>query len=101
MNIIAKAIGCGFVALSLSSFAAPMSVKYTCAKGTNVQATYNGNRARVVVNGRIYLMTQAISASGVRYIGGGYTWWSKGNKADLYWGLNLRTMKSVDSCTER
>jgi membrane-bound inhibitor of C-type lysozyme len=46
-------------------------------------------------------MSQAASASGVRYIGGGYTWWTKGNKADLYWGLNLRTMKSVDSCTER
>jgi membrane-bound inhibitor of C-type lysozyme len=102
MNIT-KVIGCALAAVMLSSGvqAATMSVKYSCAKGTKVQASYNGNRARVVVNGKIYLMTQAVSASGVRYIGGGYTWWTKGNKADLYWGLNVRTMRSVDSCTER
>jgi membrane-bound inhibitor of C-type lysozyme len=81
--------------------AASMSAKYTCTQGSKVQATYNGNRARLVLNGRVYLMTQAISASGVRYIGGGYTWWTKGDKADLYRGTNLNTMKSLDSCRER
>jgi membrane-bound inhibitor of C-type lysozyme len=89
-------------ALTISSVtAASMGAKYACTNGSRVQATYNGDKARLVLNGRVYLMTQAMSASGVRYIGGGYTWWTKGDKADLYRGTNLNTMKSLDSCRER
>jgi membrane-bound inhibitor of C-type lysozyme len=102
MKHIATALVLAFGTLTVSSVtAASMTAKYACANGSKVQATYNGNKARLVLNGRVYLMTQAISASGVRYIGGGYTWWTKGDKADLYRGTNLNTMKSLDSCTER
>jgi membrane-bound inhibitor of C-type lysozyme len=102
MNI-GQIIGGGLVVLAVSSSvqAATMSVRYTCTKGTKVQASYNGNRARVVVGNKVYLMTQALSASGVRYIGGGYTWWTKGNTADLYWGTNTRGLRSVDFCRRR
>ncbi len=102
MKHIATALVLAFGTLSISHvMAASMGAKYTCTNGSRVQATYNGNKARLVLNGRVYLMTQAVSASGVRYIGGNYTWWTKGDKADLYRGTNLNTMKSLDSCRER
>jgi membrane-bound inhibitor of C-type lysozyme len=102
MKHIAAALVLALGTLTISSVsAASMGAKYACTNGSKVQATYNGNKARLVLNGRVYLMTQALSASGVRYIGGGYTWWTKGDKADLYRGTNLNTMKSLDSCRER
>jgi membrane-bound inhibitor of C-type lysozyme len=99
-TMIAAVFAVGAILVSSVS-AAPTTVKYACAKGSKVQVTYNDNKARLVLNGKVYLMTQALSASGVRYIGGGYTWWTKGSTGDLFWGTNLRTMRSLDSCRER
>ncbi|NJK44007.1 MAG: lysozyme inhibitor [Pleurocapsa sp. SU_196_0] len=100
-KIVAVGILSLVTVLGSSVAAAPTTVKYTCQRGSKVQVTYNGNRARLVLNNKVYLMTQTSSASGVRYIGGGYTWWTKGNTGDLYWGTNLNTMKSLDACRER
>ena len=65
---------------------------YLCANGQVVQAQYD-NRADgsddsivsagqdgafVYINGRGIRMLQGASANGVRYIGGGYQWWTRG-----------------------
>ncbi len=42
-----------------------------------------------------------ILGSGARYVGGGYTWWSKGKEGTLFKGGNLETMKTVDACLEK
>ena len=63
----------------------PDAVTYLCADGRVVQAEYpdkddpvGGNSARVVIDGQSVRMVQGVSASGVRYIGGGLQWWTRG-----------------------
>jgi membrane-bound inhibitor of C-type lysozyme len=77
------------------------TAQYICAKGTRVQATYTGQQARVTVGGKVLQMTTARSASGARYVGDGYTWWTKGPNADLYRGTDPATLTRLDSCRER
>jgi membrane-bound inhibitor of C-type lysozyme len=84
---------------------APFKVAYKCEKGTRVQVIYlnnaQGSFATVIVNGVKLKMQTAISASGARYVGTGYTWWTKGNEATLFKGTNLETMTNLDSCLEK
>lgn len=52
---------------------------YLCDDGASVEATYpTQDTARIVYNGQIINMTIARSASGARYTGDGWEWWSKG-----------------------
>ncbi len=67
-------------------------INYLCADGQVVQAQYDNrtdgsgdaimsagqNRAYLYVNGQGIRMLQGASANGVRYIGGGYQWWTRG-----------------------
>nr|WKF58894.1 Membrane-bound lysozyme inhibitor of C-type lysozyme [Paraburkholderia busanensis] len=67
--------------------------KYTCATGKILQVTYwnasNGQSfALVPVKGQQLLFVNTLSASGVRYQAGIYTWWTKGPRADLYDATN-------------
>ncbi len=77
------------------------TVRYACDRGSRVQATYTGQHARVILNGRALEMDTARSGSGARYVGGGYTWWTKGKNADLYKGVHLATIRAVDHCKAR
>lgn len=76
----------------------PAVVRYVCEGGTRLEATYTGQRASVVVNGREVEMTVQPSASGARYVGGGRTWWTKGDAADLYRGTLPGALTALDSC---
>jgi len=63
--------------------------RYTCATGKTFRVTYLGAKngqsfALVPVSGRTLLLVATIAASGVRYQGDRYTWWTKGPRADLY-----------------
>jgi membrane-bound inhibitor of C-type lysozyme len=63
--------------------------RYTCANGKTFKVTYlnaaNGQSfALVPVSGRTLLLVATLAASGVRYQGDRYTWWTKGPRADLY-----------------
>jgi membrane-bound inhibitor of C-type lysozyme len=100
VHIISKAVFCSWIIFSGVS-AAPTLVKYSCTNKARVQVTYNGDSARLVFNNKIYLMKSAISASGARYIGGGYTWWTKANEGSLFRGTNLETMQSIARCKEK
>jgi membrane-bound inhibitor of C-type lysozyme len=62
---------------------------YLCANGQVVQAQYEDTSesnvmnpvqsgAFVYIDGRGIRMLQGASANGVRYIGGGYQWWTRG-----------------------
>ncbi|MDY0131627.1 MAG: META domain-containing protein [Desulforegulaceae bacterium] len=52
---------------------------YLCDNGVRVQVEYpTQNTARIVYNGQTINMTIAESASGARYTGDGWEWWSKG-----------------------
>ncbi|MBN3857296.1 lysozyme inhibitor [Paraburkholderia sp. Ac-20340] len=62
---------------------------YTCADGKTFKVSYlnaaNGQSfALVPVDGRKFLLVGVVAASGVRYVGAKYAWWTKGPGADLY-----------------
>ncbi|MCX7514068.1 MliC family protein [Frateuria sp. STR12] len=52
---------------------------YHCADGRVVQASYpDSEHALLVMAGKPYRLTIALSASGARYVGDGWQWWTKG-----------------------
>ncbi|GAA0642361.1 MliC family protein [Brevundimonas lenta] len=53
-------------------------VTYTCDNGKTLVATYTGENASVVYDGKTHAMTTVISADGARYQGDGLQWWTKG-----------------------
>lgn len=54
-------------------------ISYRCADGRTVQARYVGSdRAELVVDGALHRLAIARSASGARYTGDGWQWWTKG-----------------------
>lgn len=54
-------------------------VRYTCEDRTTVDAHYpTVDTARLRHSGRTIELTRAISASGARYVGDGWEWWTKG-----------------------
>lgn len=62
---------------------------YTCADGKTFKVSYlnatNGQSfALVPVDGRKLLLVGVVAASGVRYVGDRYAWWTKGPGGDLY-----------------
>ena len=66
----------------------PDAVSYLCANGQVVRAEYpdsdddsmGSNSTRLTVDGRSVRMVPGVSASGVRYIGGGLQWWTRGRQ---------------------
>lgn len=53
------------------------AVGYACESGKVVTATYpDTETARVSYDGRDYVLTSAVSASGARYVGQGLEWWT-------------------------
>lgn len=68
---------------------APMTRTYQCDGGKSLQVTYwnssNGQSfALVPVEGKPLLFADTLAASGVKYDAGHYTWWTKGDRGDLY-----------------
>lgn len=53
--------------------------RYLCEDGSAVEAVYpDVNSARIRYKGQSIEMKLAVSASGARYTGGGWQWWTKG-----------------------
>ena len=77
-----------------------LTVQYTCAGGARVQATYTGAHARVTVKGQVLEMTMGRSASGERYMGGKYIWWTKGHTAELYREESPGQLTSLRQCQQ-
>ncbi|NHN36171.1 META domain-containing protein [Pseudomaricurvus alcaniphilus] len=66
---------------SLRGFESTQSALHTyfCDDGATVKATYpTKDKARIVYKGQTFDTTITQSASGSRYTGGGWEWWSKG-----------------------
>ena len=71
------------VLAALPLFAAadePKTVQYTCAEKQTLTVMYTGaKKASVTYLGSTYKMKRDASADGVRYVGKGMQWWSKGD----------------------
>jgi membrane-bound inhibitor of C-type lysozyme len=62
---------------------------YQCDAGQSLTVTYWNTQAGqsfavLSVQGRPMLFVDTIAASGVKYVAGRYTWWTKGEHGDLY-----------------
>ena len=56
-----------------------MGTKFNCTDGSVVEAWYpTPKTARIRLHGEIISMNSVVSASGTRYVGGGWQWWTKG-----------------------
>ena len=76
---------------------------YQCSDGSLVEASYpTTDTARIIHQGRSVEMTIAVSASGTRYVGGGWEWWTKGTTeamlAPLAEGEDIASAQRVN-CT--
>lgn len=86
--------------LSVPALAGPLAIPqiqidkaidavYRCPGGRSFKVTYwnasNGQSfALIPLQGKPTLLVSTMSADGVRYQSGFFTWWSKGRGADLY-----------------
>lgn len=61
------------------------TITYRCSDGSAIEARYRtSDGANITYLGQSIEMTTAVSASGSRYVGGGWEWWTKGmNEARL------------------
>ncbi len=74
--------------IDLPGAAERQTVAYSCDGDRKVTAEYvnaGANSLAIVKLGdETVLMVNVLSASGARYAGQQYVWWTKGNSADLY-----------------
>ncbi|RAO74863.1 MliC family protein [Dyella jiangningensis] len=62
---------------------------YQCQGGKSLQVSYFNQRdgqsfAILTVGNKRLLFVDTVAASGVKYMAGRYTWWTKGERGDLY-----------------
>lgn len=62
---------------------------YQCEGGQSLTVTYWNSQAGqsfalLPLDGKPMLFVDTIAASGVKYMAGRYTWWTKGERGDLY-----------------
>jgi len=74
--------------IDLPAPAERQTMSYVCSGDRKVTAEYinagSSALAIVTVGGETLLMANVLSASGARYAGQQYVWWTKGNAADFY-----------------
>lgn len=63
--------------------------QYQCQGGKTLKVTYynaHGGQslALLLVKDQAMLFVDTLAGSGVKYVAGPYTWWTKGNHGDLY-----------------
>ncbi len=70
--------------LSACAYNKSANIGYVCDDNSNVNTQIlNADRIAVSFDGKVIPMTREVSASGARYIGEGYQWWTKGYDATL------------------
>jgi membrane-bound inhibitor of C-type lysozyme len=62
---------------------------YQCQAGASLKVTYYNHQggqsfALLLVKDKAMLFVDTLAGSGVKYVAGQYTWWTKGNNGDLY-----------------
>lgn len=76
------------LSIDLPGAAERQTVSYSCDGGRTVAAEYVNAGANALAIVRLgdetVLMASVLSASGARYAGQHYVWWTKGDAADLY-----------------
>jgi membrane-bound inhibitor of C-type lysozyme len=85
--------------------ASATTITYACSDGRTVQAHYpDAKTAVIVVDARSYTLEQATAGSGVRYVGNGWQWWTRGMSdgmlAPLKTGETMASAPGV-SCHKR
>lgn len=80
------------------------SVLYECGEETVSATYYNAGEISLValeMEETTIVAANVISASGARYAGGPYIWWTKGATADLYNLMEDPEQENPQSCVEQ
>ena len=89
--------------IDLPGAAERQTVAYTCDGGQKVAAEYvnagTNSLAIVKLGDQTVLMVNVLSASGARYAGQQYIWWTKGDAGDFYDLTKGGEAKPEFSCT--
>lgn len=76
--------GCATMPPPAEGFSRTEWIRYACPDGTVVDARYpNTDTAQISRGGQVTTLTIQRSASGARYTGGGWEWWTKGREGTL------------------
>lgn len=88
--------------------AAPVetTISFRCESGATVTVKqHSASSIAVTYQGKTQEMQSAIAASGSRYLGGDWVWWSKGSgsgaEATLYRAENGETGESIEVCAQQ
>lgn len=83
------------------------TVTYQCDMGTSkerVEVTYHNAEGIALVDfkwkGKRFIGSNVIAASGTKYVGGPYVWWTKRDEATFYDLLNDPEEKNLIFCVE-
>ena len=77
-------------------------IQYQCSKGERFYVDYWNSSASgqgialLPIEGQTNLFVTVLSGSGAKYQSGQWTWWSKGNQAELYDAMSAAPPKKVD-----
>ena len=76
------------------------ATSYQCDSGNRIIVTYHKNdTATLSYLQKDYTMEMAMSASGVRYVGNGLVWWTKGQEGFLFDDNKKDEGELIENCT--
>lgn len=82
-----------------------IAARYDCGAFGTVEASYiNAVPVALAVlsfKNEFVVASNVLSASGARYAGGPYVWWTKGQGADLYDLMKGEDAEPIASCTQK
>lgn len=103
--LLVAAASCGPHAGAGDSSADSPAVVYRCESGREIAAAYpTDSTAMVRYDGGNYEMRIARSASGARYVGAGYEWWTRGTgpgstgRLGRFAGQELTASETLETC---
>lgn len=92
------------VGIDIAGDAERRLVRYDCEGAESFDVEYINAApnflAFVPIEGRTYLMTSVIAASGARYAAANYVWWTRGPDAELYDVRQGEDAAPIVTCSE-
>lgn len=104
--LLAGTLTLALSAEAVAATSARRSTSYLCADQQKIVASYPDRSTAVVIyQGHVQTLTAAPSADGVRYVGAGLQWWTKGmtqgSLAPLKPGEKIASAPGVDCTASR
>lgn len=105
LSLLAGSAYAGEITLEFPGDIEDTTVSYACEGGADMDVRYvnagNSSLAIFEWEGERYVASAAISASGVRYVGDRFVWWTSGEEATLSDELSGADADPLATCAEQ